>query len=124
MTLRMTRTLGIALLALTGVAARATAAPPDPKLLKEAKVSEEKARAIALKEAAGTVKSAELEKEKGVLVWSFDIETPTKGITEVLVSAVDGHVVDAHHETAAGEAAEKKKDAAEAKASKKAKPKH
>jgi len=99
----------------TATAAGAGAAD-QAALKKEAKISEEKAREIALKQAPGTIKSAELEKEKGTLVWSFDIET-TKGagVTEVLVSAIDGHVVETTHETAKSEAAEKAKEAKESK---------
>ena len=71
---------------------------------------------VALKQAPGTVKSAELEKEKGTLVWSFDIANQTGGgITEVLVSALDGHIVETKAETAKDEAAEKAKEAKEAK---------
>jgi hypothetical protein len=96
--------------------AAAPLAAADAALQKEAKVSEAKAREIALKQAPGTVESSELEKEKGTLVWSFDIRGANKAITEVLVSALDGHIVDTHVETAKQEAAEKKKDAAEKKA--------
>src|SRR5205085_1198476 len=72
---------------------------------------------IALKQAPGTVKSAELEREKGTLVWSFDIEAAKGGgVTEVLVSAIDGHVVETKHETAEAEAAERAKEARESKA--------
>src|SRR5258708_7952461 len=47
------------------LAANVSAAGADQAALKkEAKISEEKAREIALKHAPGTVKSAELEKEK------------------------------------------------------------
>ena len=85
-------------------------------LLKEAKISEAKAREIALAKAPGTVKSSELEKEKGTLVWSFDITNAKGGgITEVLVSAIDGHVVESKAETAKDEAAEKAQEAKEAK---------
>ena len=42
----------------------------------------------------GTVKEGELEKEKGKLIWSFDIATPdTRDITEVNVDAITGQVV-------------------------------
>src|SRR2546426_11769858 len=97
---------------------RAGAADDQAKLAKEAKISKEKAQEIALKKAPGTVESSELEREKGTLVYSFDIKT-AKGITEVLVSAIDGHIVDVSHETAAKEAAEKKKEALEKKKSQK-----
>jgi peptidase YpeB-like protein len=101
----MIATLMVAAMATTGPAAENAA------LLKEAKVSEAKAREIALKAAPGTVKSSELEKEKGTLVWSFDIDNAKGGITEVLVSAIDGHVVEAKAETAKDEAKEKAQDA-------------
>ena len=105
----LTMTAALALVASSG-----GAADDQAKLAKEAKISKEKAEEIALKKAPGTVESRELEREKGTLVYSFDIRTG-KGITEVLVSALDGHVVDVHHETAAAEAAEKKKEAQEKK---------
>jgi hypothetical protein len=96
------------------VAPGTRAADDQAQLAKEAKISKEKAQEIALKKAPGTVESSELELEKGTLVYSFDIRTG-KHITEVLVSALDGHVVNVHKETAAKEAAEKKKEAAEKK---------
>jgi hypothetical protein len=110
-----------------GLSASGWALADNAALLKEAKVSEAKAREIALKQAPGTVKSSELEKEKGTLVWSFDITNAKGGgITEVLVSAIDGHVVETKAETAKDEAAEKAQEAKEheAKAKAKAKTKH
>jgi uncharacterized membrane protein YkoI len=74
----MKRTAGImAALMVAGLAsvAGAAATKDNAALLKEAKISEAKAREIALKQAPGTVKSSELEKEKGTLVWSFDISS-------------------------------------------------
>ena len=109
---------------LSAVAGAAASKSGHAALMKEAKISEAKAREIALKQAPGTVKSAELEKEKGTLVWSFDIANQTGGgITEVLVSAIDGHIVSAKAESAKQEAAEKKKEAAEKKKAAKAKAK-
>ena len=83
-------------------------------LQKEAKISEETARATALKEVpTGTVKSSELERENGKLIYSFDITVPGKtGIDEVNVNAIDGSVVAKSHE---GAKAEKKEKAQEAK---------
>jgi hypothetical protein len=102
---------------LASVAGAAAAKADNAALLKEAKISEAKAREIALKQAPGTVKSSELEKEKGTLVWSFDITNEKGGgITEVLVSAIDGHIVETKAETAKDEAKEKSKEAKEAKA--------
>jgi len=83
-------------------------------LQKEAKISEETARATALKQVPnGTVKSAELEREKGKLIYSFDITVPGKsGVEEVNVNAIDGTVVGKEHESAK---TEKKEAAAEKK---------
>src|ERR671929_206596 len=65
------------------------------ELQKEAKISESDARATALKEVPnGTVKSEELEREKGKLIYSYDITVPGKtGIEEVNVNAMTGSVV-------------------------------
>jgi uncharacterized membrane protein YkoI len=83
-------------------------------LQKEAKVSEATARATALAQVPnGTVKSSELEREKGKLIYSYDITVPGKtGIEEVNVNAIDGSVVARSHE---GAKAEKKEKAEEAK---------
>jgi uncharacterized membrane protein YkoI len=78
------------------------------------KLTRAKAQKIALAKAPGTVESAELEKEHGKLVWSFDIKSKT-GITEVLVNANDGSIVAVEHETPAKEAAEKAKEKKEKK---------
>src|SRR5436309_10544276 len=75
------------------------------------KITMEKARAIALKKAPGKVKSEELENEHGKLIYSFDIATSAKGITEVNVDAMNGKIVAVQQETAAKEAAEKKQEA-------------
>ena len=67
-----------------------------------------------LRAAPGTVKSAELEREHGKLICSFDIDTKN-GVTEVNVDAITGAVVGTQHESAAKEAAEKKQEAKEKK---------
>jgi uncharacterized membrane protein YkoI len=54
------------------------------------------------------VKSAELENEHGKLIYSFDIATSAKAITEVNVDALSGKIVAVQQESAAKEAAEKK----------------
>ncbi|MBU6402023.1 MAG: PepSY domain-containing protein, partial [Verrucomicrobia bacterium] len=55
------------------------------------------------------VKEAELEQEKGLLIWSFDIATKgTKDITEVQVDAKTGAIVSVTTESAAAEAKERK----------------
>ena len=90
-------------------------------LQKEAKISEATARATALKEVPnGTVKSSELEREHGKLIYSYDITVPGKtGIEEVNVNAIDGTVVAKQHETPKSEKAEAAKEAKEKKAAKK-----
>src|SRR3982750_2654065 len=72
-------------------------------LQKEAKISEETARTTALKEVPnGTVKSSELEREKGKLIYSYDIVVPGKpGVEEVNVNAIDGSIVGRVRESAA-----------------------
>lgn len=79
------------------------------------KITMEQARAIALKKAPGKISSAELEKEHGKLIYSFDIATSAKAITEVNVDALNGKIVAVQHENAAKEAAEKKQEAKEKK---------
>src|SRR6266853_3217012 len=90
-------------------------------LQKEAKISQDAAQATALKEVPnGTVKSSELEREHGKLIYSFDITVPGKtGIEEVNVNAIDGTVVAKQHETPKSEKAEAAKEAKEKKAAKK-----
>jgi uncharacterized membrane protein YkoI len=86
----------------------------------EAKVSEATARATALARVPnGTVKSSELEREKGKLIYSFDITVPGKtGIEEVNVNAIDGSVVGKEHETPKSEKKEAVVEAKEKKAKK------
>lgn len=81
-------------------------------LLAEAQVTEAQARATALtKVPHGTVQSAELEREHGRLIWSFDIARPSvKGVHEVNVDAKTGKIVLVKKETAAQEAREAKAD--------------
>jgi len=84
----------------------------EAKLMAEAKVSKADAQATAAAQVPnGTVKEAELEKEHGKLIWSFDISTPgTTDITEVNVDAMTGQVVSTEKEKAADEAKEAKKE--------------
>ena len=88
------------------------------QLAKEAKITMKAARATALKEVpGGKIKEAELERENGQLVYSFDIGTK-EGIKEVQVDALTGKVVKVESETKEQEAKEK---AAEHKANSKKK---
>jgi len=79
-------------------------------LATQAKITRAQAEQVAMaKVPGGTIKEGELEKEKGKLIWSFDIATPgTSDITEVAVDAITGQVVGVDKETAADEAKEKK----------------
>jgi len=65
------------------------------KLLAEAKISKDDATKTALAQVpGGTVKEAEIEKEDGKLIWSFDVVTPdSKDTTEVNIDAVTGSLV-------------------------------
>jgi hypothetical protein len=82
----------------------------------EAKITKAAAKATALAQVpGGTVKASELEREKGKLLYSFDIATKGKsGIDEVQVDAITGALIGGVvHEDAAAEkkeaAADKKK---------------
>lgn len=79
------------------------------------KVDVKTARATALAKAPGKIEGEELEREKGMLVWSFDIRGVDKKITEVWVDANTGKVVRTEMETPAHERAEKQKEKAEQK---------
>src|SRR4051794_37667559 len=73
-----------------------------PAALKaDAKITQEAATKTALaKVPNGKVRSVELEKENGKLIWSFDIATPkSKNITEVQVNAKTGEIVSTETET-------------------------
>jgi Peptidase propeptide and YPEB domain len=85
----------------------------EAKLEAQAKITKAEAQKIALDRVpGGTIKEGELEKEKGKLLWSFDIATPgTKDITEVQVDALTGQVLDVSKETVADQDKEKQEDA-------------
>jgi uncharacterized membrane protein YkoI len=78
------------------------------RLMAKARVSKDDATKIALARVPnGTVKDAEIEKEHGKLIWSFDLATPdTRDITEVNVDAITGDVVSVEKEAAENEARE------------------
>jgi uncharacterized membrane protein YkoI len=85
------------------------------KLAREAKITEDQAKETALKRVPGNVESAELEREHGHLVYSFDIRNSKGTIDEVQVSAINGKVVRVEHENKKQEAAEKRQEAIEQK---------
>ncbi len=92
----------------------ATKTEDQAALQKEAKISLDKAREIALKKVpGGKVESSELEREHGKLIYSFDIKTSKPGVTEVNVDAITGKVVAVDHESSKMEAAEKAREAKE-----------
>jgi|ERR1051325_11642696 hypothetical protein len=93
-----------------GCASEKHEAKQDEAMLQaEAKVSRADAEKAALaKVPGGTIKDGELEKEKGKLIYSFDISTPgTTDIMEIHVDAITGQVIAMDKETAAKEAKEK-----------------
>jgi uncharacterized membrane protein YkoI len=86
-------------------------------LAASAKVPRADAEATALsKVPGGLIKDGELEKEKGRLIWSFDISIPgSQDIKEVAVDAITGAVVSVDTETPAQQAKEAAEDAAKEK---------
>ena len=83
-------------------------APSQAELVKEARISKAQAEKTALgKVPHGEIKSEELEREHGKLIWSFDISMPkSKSITEVQVDAKTGTIVSTQVETPKDQAAE------------------
>lgn len=73
------------------------------------KVTVKQARQTVLTKEKGRIKSYELEKEHGRLIYSFDVQT-TDGIHEVNVDAINGEVVEDTKESAADEANEARQD--------------
>lgn len=112
----------LAALALAG--SLVTASAEQNTVTAKAKLTQDQAAKIALTKCPnGKIGEGELELEKGVLIWSFDISQPdSKNIVEVQVNAVTGSVVDVAIETPsaqAKEAAEDKKGEAKAEADEK-----
>src|ERR1700744_462971 len=72
----------------------------EAQLKAQAKVSEADARATVMaKLPNATIKEAELEKEHGKLIWSFDVAVPDSKVTEVNVNAITGALVNMENET-------------------------
>ena len=74
------------------------------------RITAKQARHTALAKAPGKIEGEELEREEGKLVWSFDIRTNAKTITEVWVDANTGKIVKTEIETPKDEAREKAAD--------------
>ncbi len=66
-----------------------------PRLLRQAKVSEDSALKVAqARIPSGTVKALELENENGILIWSWNFAVPSRpGTYEVHVDAKTGALV-------------------------------
>ena len=101
-------------MALRAVAEEKAEKADKANLKEQATVSKSEAKKLALAEVKkrglhhARIKEAELEKEKGLVIWSFDISTRgTKDITEVQVDAKTGAVVSVTTESARDEAKEK-----------------
>jgi len=83
-------------------------APSEAELIKEAKISKGQAEKTAINKVPhGAIKSGEIEREHGRLIWSFDISTPqSSNITEVQVDAMSGKIVSTQVETVRDQAKE------------------
>lgn len=97
------------LVVLVGVGACASAPVTDgpdaavteetPGLFGEATITPDSATFLAKRRASGRITKAELEREGGVLLYSFDIGVPgMRGITEVHVDARTGAILRVEHE--------------------------
>jgi uncharacterized membrane protein YkoI len=97
-----------------GTAAVVLAAPSQAQLIKEAKVTKIQAEKTALsKVPKGIIKSEELEREHGKLIWSFDIaKAGMKNVTEVQVDALTGEIASVKVETPKDQAKEAATDQA------------
>jgi len=102
-------------LSLKALAGEKSEKTDEATLKAQATISKREAKKVALAEVKkrglhhAKIKEAELEQEKGLLVWSFDIGTKgTKDITEVQVDAKTAAVVSVKTESASDEAKEKK----------------
>lgn len=95
----------------------ATSQETQARLRAEAKVTQAAAENTALaKVPNGKIKSGELEREHGKLVWSFDISMPhSKNITEVQVDAKTGKIAAVEIEMPKDQAKEKTADKQEKK---------
>ncbi|MEO6589946.1 MAG: PepSY domain-containing protein [Pyrinomonadaceae bacterium] len=65
------------------------------KYSKEAKITLEQAKAIALKRIPGEITDADLEKERGKLQYAFDIKSPDGKVYDVEVDAKSGKILKA-----------------------------
>lgn len=100
---------------LTGLATSTLLADPSQaELMKRTTITKSQAEKIAMAKVPNAkIQSAEIENEHDALVWSFDMVKPgTHEITEVLVNAKTGKIVDVSIENNAAQAKEKAADMA------------
>jgi hypothetical protein len=102
----------IAFITIFTAAGAMVAAPNDDPLIKGARVTKRDAEKTALDQVPnGAIKSAELEREHGKLIWSFDIgQKGTRDIKEVQVDAKSGRIVSVATETPKDQAKEAAQD--------------
>ena len=101
-TTRITIATLVASLAIAGSATAQKAKPEtQAQLMRQAKISKTVATKTALAQVpGGKVKSSEIERENGKLIYSFDIKVAGKtGIEEINVDAITGELVAHEHET-------------------------
>ena len=79
-------------------------------LARQARISEDSARGIAMRRIpGGVVQALELERENGHLIYSFDLKIAGhSGIEEVNVDALNGRVLAVEHETPHADSAERR----------------
>ena len=78
----------------------------EAKMVREAKITMAQARKVALGRVNGTVEMAKLEREKGRLLFEFEIHNSTNAEVEIHVDAITGEIF-AVKEEDAGSAKEK-----------------
>lgn len=71
----------------------------SPEEAKQAKISMEEAKSIALKRIDGSILEEELEKENGRLQYAFDIRAANGKVFDVEIDAMTGEVLQAEEET-------------------------
>ena len=108
----MTFALTMMILAGPAYAQNVTMKEEKPGLLQKAKITVDAATATAqAKVPKGKIVSAEIEEEKGKLIFSFDVKTEGKrGIDEVNVDAISGKFLSVQHESPKDEAKERTAD--------------
>jgi len=102
----------LAILAATGTRELRASEPTQAALKAEARITLNQAKETALaKVPNGNIQAAELEREHGRLIWSFDISRPSsKNITEIQVDAKTGKIVSTQLESPSHQAAENAAD--------------